>query len=88
MTDELVKIILDPGLEPGAADVFLEFICYSGGPLPEDLLPLVKVCISILQNSFCFLSVLIIFLEGLVLYLALVENNRPYAYPSVAFPRI
>ena len=43
MTDELVQIILQPGLDPGAVDVFLEFICYSGGPLPEELLPLVKV---------------------------------------------
>lgn len=43
MTDELVQAILLPGLEPGAADVFLEFICYSGGPLPEELLPQVKV---------------------------------------------
>ncbi|GFP94197.1 pheophytinase chloroplastic [Phtheirospermum japonicum] len=42
VTDELVKIILEPGLDPGAADVFLEFICYSGGPLPEELLPQVK----------------------------------------------
>ncbi|XP_057773331.1 uncharacterized protein LOC130992632 isoform X2 [Salvia miltiorrhiza] len=42
VTDELVKMILEPGLEPGAAEVFLEFICYSGGPLPEELLPLVK----------------------------------------------
>ncbi|KAK7283633.1 hypothetical protein RIF29_13276 [Crotalaria pallida] len=42
VTDELVQIILSPGLEPGAAEVFLEFICYSGGPLPEELLPLVK----------------------------------------------
>ncbi|CAI9754709.1 unnamed protein product [Fraxinus pennsylvanica] len=42
VTDELVDIILRPGLEPGAADVFLEFICYSGGPLPEELLPQVK----------------------------------------------
>ncbi|QHO37086.1 Pheophytinase [Arachis hypogaea] len=39
VTDELVEIILNPGLEPGAAEVFLEFICYSGGPLPEELLP-------------------------------------------------
>lgn len=39
----MVKIILEPGLDPGAVDVFLEFICYSGGPLPEDLLPQVKV---------------------------------------------
>uniref|UniRef100_M8BVN2 AB hydrolase-1 domain-containing protein n=1 Tax=Aegilops tauschii TaxID=37682 RepID=M8BVN2_AEGTA len=42
VTDELVQMILQPGLDPGAVDVFLEFICYSGGPLPEDLLPLVK----------------------------------------------
>lgn len=38
-----MQIILGPGLEPGAAEVFLEFICYSGGPLPEELLPQVKV---------------------------------------------
>lgn len=43
MTDELVEKILRPGLEPGAADVFLEFVCYSDGPLPEELLPQVKV---------------------------------------------
>jgi hypothetical protein len=43
VTDELVQIILQPGLDPGAVDVFLEFICYSGGPLPEELLPFVKV---------------------------------------------
>lgn len=43
VTDELVQIILNPGLQPGAADIFLEFICYSGGPLPEELLPRVKV---------------------------------------------
>ncbi|KAJ0510931.1 putative alpha/beta hydrolase-1 [Helianthus annuus] len=42
VTDELVDAILRPGLEPGAADVFLEFICYSDGPLPEELLPQVK----------------------------------------------
>ncbi|KAK3003999.1 hypothetical protein RJ639_018505, partial [Escallonia herrerae] len=42
LTDELVQTILLPGLEPGAADVFLEFICYSEGPLPEELLPQVK----------------------------------------------
>ncbi|KAM5582283.1 hypothetical protein ABKV19_002606 [Rosa sericea] len=42
VTDELVEKILLPGLEPGAVDVFLEFICYSGGPLPEELLPKVK----------------------------------------------
>lgn len=43
VTDELVQIILQPGLDPGAVDVFLDFICYSGGPLPEELLPQVKV---------------------------------------------
>lgn len=43
VTDELVDKILLPGLQPGAVDVFLEFICYSDGPLPEELLPLVKV---------------------------------------------
>ncbi|CAN1315842.1 Pheophytinase, chloroplastic [Linum perenne] len=42
VTDELVDKILQPGLEAGAADVFLEFICYSDGPLPEELLPQVK----------------------------------------------
>jgi pimeloyl-ACP methyl ester carboxylesterase len=39
VTDELVECILKPGLQPGAAEVFLDFISYSGGPLPEDLLP-------------------------------------------------
>lgn len=39
VTDELVDAILKPGLEEGATDVFLDFISYSGGPLPEDLLP-------------------------------------------------
>eukprot|EP00775_Hariotina_reticulata_P011962 gene11962-12105_t len=38
VTDELVQAILQPGLQPGALDVFLDFICYSGGPLPEQLL--------------------------------------------------
>lgn len=38
VTDEVIEVILAPGLAPGAADVFLDFISYSGGPLPEDLL--------------------------------------------------
>eukprot|EP00850_Spirogloea_muscicola_P001118 SM000004S14988 [mRNA] locus=s4:655538:659035:+ [translate_table: standard] len=42
VTDELVEKILVPGLQPGAVDVFLDFISYSGGPLPEEMLPLVK----------------------------------------------
>lgn len=36
--NELVDCILKPGLQPGAARVFLDFISYSGGPLPEDLI--------------------------------------------------
>lgn len=39
VTDELVDAILKPGLQPGAAQVFLDFISYSSGPLAEDLLP-------------------------------------------------
>ncbi len=39
ITDELVQLLLQPALEPGAADVFLAFIQYSHGPLAEELLP-------------------------------------------------
>lgn len=39
VTDELVNILLTPAQDPGAADVFLAFVRYSQGPLPEDLLP-------------------------------------------------
>jgi pimeloyl-ACP methyl ester carboxylesterase len=39
VTDELVEAILAPAQSPGAADVFLAFVRYSQGPLPEDLLP-------------------------------------------------
>ncbi|WP_084202429.1 alpha/beta fold hydrolase [Rubidibacter lacunae] len=39
VTDELVELILEPARTPGAADVFLSFVRYSQGPLPEDLLP-------------------------------------------------
>ncbi len=38
VTEELVDYILKPGLQPGAVDVFLDFISYSGGPLPEEQL--------------------------------------------------
>lgn len=38
VTDELVDLILTPGLQPGAVDVFLDFISYSFGPLPEEQL--------------------------------------------------
>lgn len=39
VTDELVEYILKPSRDKGAVDVFLAFTRYSGGPLPEDLLP-------------------------------------------------
>lgn len=39
VTDELVSLLLEPAFEPGAVDVFLSFIRYSQGPIPEDLLP-------------------------------------------------
>ncbi|GLC34735.1 hypothetical protein PLESTB_001229200 [Pleodorina starrii] len=38
VSQELVQAILRPGLQPGAVDVFLDFISYSGGPLPEELM--------------------------------------------------
>lgn len=40
ITDELVELLLNPAKEAGAAAVFLAFISYSQGALPEDLLPL------------------------------------------------
>jgi hypothetical protein len=43
VTDELVDVILKPGLTDGATKVFLDFISYSGGPLPEELLPKMTV---------------------------------------------
>ncbi|WJI25891.1 alpha/beta fold hydrolase [Thermosynechococcus sp. B1] len=39
VTDELVEILLTPAQDVGAAEVFLAFVRYSQGPLPEDLLP-------------------------------------------------
>ncbi len=39
VTDELVDLLYQPAMTPGAADVFLAFTGYSQGPLPEDLLP-------------------------------------------------
>eukprot|EP00891_Asterochloris_glomerata_P009833 jgi/Astpho2/9833/Aster-03797 len=51
VTDELVQCILQPGLEPGAADVFLDFISYSSGPLAEDLLEEVSCPVSILWGE-------------------------------------
>lgn len=37
--DELVEILRAPALQPGALEVFLAFISYDDGPIPEDLLP-------------------------------------------------
>lgn len=56
VTDELVEKILLPGLEPGAVDIFLDFICYSDGPLPEELLPKVKVRHHLCVSSNVFFS--------------------------------
>jgi len=39
ITDELVDILVKPAQNPNAVDVFVAFISYSQGPLPEDLLP-------------------------------------------------
>lgn len=41
VTDELIDLLIQPASDQGAADVFLAFINYSQGPLPEDLLALV-----------------------------------------------
>lgn len=40
---DLVLQVLKPGLDPGAARVFLEFLSYSSGPLPEEQFAKVKV---------------------------------------------
>jgi pimeloyl-ACP methyl ester carboxylesterase len=39
VTDELVNMLLEPAKDSGAVEVFVAFISYSQGPLPEDLLP-------------------------------------------------
>lgn len=51
LQDEVVDIILRPGLLPGAAAVFLDFISYSGGPLPEELLAKVQCPVRILWGE-------------------------------------
>ncbi|WP_204104819.1 MULTISPECIES: alpha/beta fold hydrolase [Spirulina sp. CCY15215] len=40
VTDELIAILMKPAADAGAADVFIAFSNYSGGPLPEDLIPI------------------------------------------------
>lgn len=37
--EELIEILRQPALTDGALDVFLAFITYDSGPVPEDLLP-------------------------------------------------
>ncbi len=39
VTEELVELLLAPARDPGAVDVFLSFVRYSGGPVAEQLLP-------------------------------------------------
>ena len=51
VTDETVDMILQPGLQPGAAEIFLDFISYSSGPLPEELLPRVTQPVRILWGE-------------------------------------
>lgn len=51
VTDELVDAILSPGLTRGAADVFLDFISYSSGPLPEQQLRDVAVPVSVVWGE-------------------------------------
>lgn len=40
--DQLLSILAEPALTPGALEVFLSFIMYDDGPIPEDLLPLLQ----------------------------------------------
>lgn len=38
ITPELIEMLLQPAQDPHALDVFVEFVRYSGGPTPEELL--------------------------------------------------
>lgn len=51
VTDDLVDVILKPGLQPGAVDVFLDFISYSGGPTPEELMSSCPVPVSVVWGE-------------------------------------
>ncbi len=51
ITDELVEILYRPSRTAGAADVFLAFVTYSQGPLPEELLPQVQCPMIILWGD-------------------------------------
>ena len=48
--EELIEMIREPALTPGALDVFLAFISYDEGPIPEDQLPLLKVPVMMLHG--------------------------------------
>jgi len=41
--DELLEIIASPARDSGALDVFLAFISYDTGPIPEDLIPRLRI---------------------------------------------
>ncbi|HEY9878224.1 MAG TPA: alpha/beta fold hydrolase [Leptolyngbyaceae cyanobacterium] len=51
VTENLVNSLLEPALQPGAADVFLAFVRYSQGPLAEDLLPNIACPVLILWGE-------------------------------------
>lgn len=51
VTDELVDAILKPGLQDGAVDVFLDFISYSSGPLPEEQMARCPVPVSVVWGD-------------------------------------
>lgn len=51
VTDELVALLLGPASDLGAPAVFLAFIQYSQGPLPEDLLPQLTCPVQILWGQ-------------------------------------
>lgn len=51
VTDELVDIILKPGMDPRAPPVFLAFICNSAGPLPDEQLQKIDVPVSIVWGA-------------------------------------
>jgi pimeloyl-ACP methyl ester carboxylesterase len=51
ITDELIELLLAPAQDPAAVDVFLSFIRYSQGPLPEELLPQLMCPVLILWGT-------------------------------------
>lgn len=51
VTPELVEALVEPSRDPGAVEVFLAFVRYSQGPLPEDLLPHVSCPVLVLWGA-------------------------------------